>query len=104
MLKLNHILNTTIRRKYLISQHKGIFTSNNGVEVTPSSKTNVIIPKLPLAVTESSLKTAISSIGIDDIIRRIDLQPGCLVHLQNQIVAEKLSKIFIEKYSSQVIM
>ena len=66
---------------------------------SPSTKTTVILNKLPSSVTQSSLINAFE--GLD--YRKVELQPGFALHVTNEPTAEKIISILNQKYNSEVI-
>lgn len=65
---------------------------------SPSSKTTVILRKLPLSVTATSLKEALAEVNA----RKIELEPGFNAHFSNEAAAEMAAGIIEDKFGCQV--
>lgn len=50
----------------------------------PSTTTTIQLRKLPSSLTETSLKTALGSLNY----RKLELEPGCAIHLLNEAEAD----------------
>jgi len=49
------------------------------------SKTKVLLKRLPLAATESSIRDAVAELNC----RRVEIEPGCAVHFTSEVAAER---------------
>ena len=63
--------------------------------VEPSTTTTLILKNLSAATTETSLKAAIGAIPT----RKIELEPGCSVHVVNEAEATYVGSILASKYN-----
>jgi hypothetical protein len=60
----------------------------------PSTTTTVILRNLSPSTTETSLKGAIGEIAH----RKVEMEPGCAIHLQNEGEATYLSSLITSKF------
>jgi hypothetical protein len=62
----------------------------------PSPTTTVLLQNVPSSATETSLRAALQGISF----RKIEMEPGCALHLGNEAEAIYASSILHKKYNS----
>ena len=83
------------------------FSSANGFDIgqsvgsLPTKKTTVILRNLPNTITETKLRKELEKM---QSIRKIDLEPGCMLHFNNEASADKVASILNSKLKLQVII
>ena len=83
-------------RSIIKSKHSLMTVSRRTVSsVEPSTTTTLILKNLSAATTETSLKAAIGAIPT----RKIELEPGCSIHVVNEAEATYVSSILASKYN-----
>lgn len=65
----------------------------------PTNKTTVILRKIPSHVTQSSLQSALREI---ETCRKVELEPGCVIHFSNEASAERTSTLLKSKLNCEV--
>jgi hypothetical protein len=92
------------RRQVVPSAYRGAFPIAAGSRGLagegPSETTTVLLKKLHPSATQKSLSDLITSSSLR--IRRVHIEPGCAVHLQNVVQAECAIKVLEQKYSLKV--
>ena len=82
-------------------------SSTKGGHVIPSTKTTLLIHKLPSSVTETGLRKILFEDMKDreDIknIRKVELEPGCSLHISNEAEAYFTSQLLSKEGVFQVI-
>jgi hypothetical protein len=74
-------------------------SGGGGVITAPSNTTTVLIKKVPYSVTETSLRNALTAVPL----RKLELQPGFVVHMTNPAAASQFSKYVNESFQCKVI-
>lgn len=72
--------------------------SSDVVTSGPSLKTSVLLRRLPLTLTEDQLKVKLQDVNV----RKIELEPGCSIHVTNEAAAVSVSSFVTSEFNCQV--
>ena len=86
--KLRSIISTKIVT-FHNSNIRGISNSSDLTQLhasVPTKKTTVILRKVPSSVSQSTLREALETVSN---CRKVELEPGCVLHFSNEVAAER---------------
>lgn len=86
------MLRSIIKSKHLLTLPRRALST-----VEPSTTTTVIIKSLSASATETSLKAALADVVTNT--RKVEMEPGCSIHVINEAQASYVSSIMASKFS-----
>jgi hypothetical protein len=96
MLRLLH--NGINYHKFARTTSRQLVNLSTNISTGPSTTTTVQLRKLPSSLTETSLKTALGSLNY----RKLELEPGCAIHLLNEAQADCGQSKINQKFGIEV--